>query len=255
MICIRKAWYNLGKFFVSLVAMAGFDLDILWKAPLPEGPVILAANHPCTFDPALLTTLFERQVSILIHGPIFTLPLFGRSLRFCGHIEVLRGTGGKSLDEAEKLLKAGKTVAIFPEGAISPVGSFHDARSGVGRLALRTGVPVVPIGIHLDSKLLHRVEQIIDGVCDTGAYYFHGPYSMTVGEAQRFEGNVEDRDLVHRVSSQVMSRIISLSRESAYRMRVYRASRLRWWLAARWWMYSPIRLVRSWNTFAHARIR
>jgi 1-acyl-sn-glycerol-3-phosphate acyltransferase len=252
---IRKVWYNLGKFIVSLVAMAGFDLDILWKAPLPKGPVILAANHPCTFDPALLTTLFEQHVSILIHGPIFTLPLFGRSLRYCGHIEVLRGTGGKALEKAEELLKAGKTVAIFPEGAISPSGGFHDARSGIGRLALRSGVPVVPVGIHLDSSLLHRVEQHIDGVWDTGAYYFHGPYSMTVGEAQQYQGDIEDRDLVRSISNQVMNSIIDLSLESAYRIRVYRASRLRWWLATRWWMYAPIRLIRSWGTIVHARIR
>ncbi|MEM5776335.1 MAG: hypothetical protein AAGU05_15135, partial [Anaerolineaceae bacterium] len=66
---IREAWYNMGKVLVALVAHAGFDLDILWKAPLPEGPLILAANHPSTFDPALLTTLVEQQVSILIHGP------------------------------------------------------------------------------------------------------------------------------------------------------------------------------------------
>ena len=172
---IRKTWYDLGKYLVSVFARAGLDLNIQWKAPLPEGPVILAANHPCTFDPALLTTLIKQHVSILIHGPIFKLPLFGRSLRYCGHIAVLRGSGGQSLDEAEALLKAGQTVAIFPEGCISPVSGFNPPHSGVGRLALKTGAPVVPVGIHLDKKLLHRVEQVIDGVLDTGAYYFHGP--------------------------------------------------------------------------------
>jgi 1-acyl-sn-glycerol-3-phosphate acyltransferase len=252
---IRRIWYNLGKFLVSLVAMAGFDLDIFWKAPLPEGPVILAANHPCTFDPALLTTLFVQQISILINGPIFTLPVFGKSLRYCGHIAVLRGTGGKSLEEAEKLLNAGKTVAIFPEGAISPAGNFFNPRSGVGRLALKTGVPVVPVGIHLDSRFLHRVYQTIANECDEAAYYLHGPYSMTVGKAMHFSGDVEDREQVRQVSAQVMDSIISLSAESAARIRAYRASRVRWWLAARWWAYSPIRLVRSWGAFSHARIR
>ncbi len=252
---IREAWYNMGKVLVALVAHAGFDLDILWKAPLPEGPVILAANHPSTFDPALLTLLVEQQVSILIHGPIFKLGLFGRSLRYCGHIAVLRGTGGSALDEAEKLLKAGKSVAIFPEGAISPAGSFHDPRTGIGRLALRTGAPVIPVGIHLDAKRLLRFQQTIDGVMDTAAYYLHGPYSMTVGEPQRFEGDVNDRELVRNVSSRVMNSIINLSRESEYRVRVYQASRHLWLLAVRWWASSPVRFLRSWNSFAQARIR
>ncbi len=250
---IRKLWYRIGRFLVSVVARGILDLSIQWKAPLPAGPIILAANHPCTFDPALLTTLIREHVSVLIHGPIFKLPVFGRSLRYCGHIAVVRGSGGQSLKEAEALLKAGHTVAIFPEGAISPEDGFHDARSGVGRLALSSGVPVVPIGIHLDQKRLIRVEQTIDGVTDSGAYYLHGPYSMTVGAPMRFNGNVEDRELVQRVSSQVMADIIHLTRESSRRVRSYRGRN--WWFAARWWMYSPIRLIRSWNTYASARIQ
>lgn len=255
---IRALWYNLGKLLVALLAHASFDLDILWKASVPKGPVILAANHPSTYDPGLLTTLVEQRISILINGPIFKIPVFGRSLRFSGHIAVLRGTGGSALDEAERLLKAGKTVAIFPEGAISPAGGFHDARSGVGRLALKTGAPVIPVGIYLDPKRLIRIEQTIDGETSTGAYYMHGPYCMTVGEPHVFSGDVEDRDLVRGVSARVMDSIIQLARESEYRInayRAYRASRLKWWLAARWYAFAPIRLVRSWNSFVAARIR
>jgi 1-acyl-sn-glycerol-3-phosphate acyltransferase len=249
----RQAWYRLGRFLVSLLARGVLELSIHWKTPLPAGPVILAANHPSTFDPALLTTLIKEHVSILINGPIFKLPIFGRSLRYCGHIPVLHGTGGQSLAEAEKLLRAGHTVAIFPEGVISPDGDFHMPHSGVARLALSTGVPVVPVGIHLDQKRLRRVEQTIDGVTDTGAYYFHGPYAMTVGAAQCFSGDIEDHNLVRGISRQIMDQIISLSSESARRARSYR--KVNWWFAARWWMYSPIRLIRSWNAYASARIQ
>ena len=79
---------------------------------------------------------------------------------------------------------------------------------------------------------------------------------MTVGQAQRFEGDVEDRERVRSVSAQIMDSIISLSMESARMARTYRREhQLSWWLAARWWAISPYRLVRSWNTYAHARIR
>ncbi len=249
----QKLWYRIGRFLVSVVARGILDLSIQWKAPLPEGPVILAANHPCTFDPALLTTLIREQVSVLIHGPIFKLPIFGKSLRYCGHVAVVRGSGGQSLKEAEALLKAGRIVAIFPEGAISPDDGFHDPRSGVGRLALSSGAPVVPIGIHLDQKRLYRVEQTIDGITDAGAYYLHGPYSMTVGSPLRFSGDVEDREMVQHVGSQVMEDIVHLAKESARRVRAYRGRN--WWFTARWWMYSPIRLIRSWNAYVNARIQ
>ena len=249
----RKIWYDLGKFFVSVVARAGFELNIQWDAPLPDEPVILAANHPSTFDPALLTTLIKRRISVLIHGPIFKLPVFGRSLLYCGHIPVIRGSGGESLAHAEALLKAGRSVAIFPEGAISPPGGFHTGRTGVARLALRSGAPVIPVGISLDHKRLLRVEQTIDGVTDTGGYYFHGPYAMTVGRPARFKGSVDDHSLVRNIAAEVMEQIIQLSLESSRRSRAY--SKQNWWFTTRWWMYSPLRLIRSWNIFANARIR
>lgn len=249
---IQKAWYWLGRTLVSLLARGGLELSIQWKAPLPEGPVILAANHPSTFDPALLTTLIKDQVRILIHAPIFKLPVFGRSLRYCGHIPVMKGIGSQSLAKAEAQLKAGNPVAIFPEGAISPDGGFHSPRSGVARLALRTGVPVVPIGIYLDSKRLHRVEQTIDGVTNTAGYYFHGPYAMTVGRSQRFTGNLEDHRFVRSVSRKIMDGIVSLEKESALVSRAYR--KINWWFIARWWLYAPIRLIRSWNAYAGAKI-
>lgn len=250
---IRKAWYRLGRFLVSVAARAGYDLNIHWRDPLPEGPVILAANHPSTFDPALLTTLVKQQVSIMIHGPIFKLPVFGRSLQYCEHIQVLRGSGGESLAQAEALLKKGRSVAIFPEGAISPHGGFHAARTGVARLALRSGAPVVPVGIYLDPKRLHRVDQTIDGVTDTGGYYFHGPYAMTIGKARRFDGSVDDHSLVRHIAAEVMENIIELALDSSRRARAYHKHN--WWFTTRWWMYSPIRLIRSWNTYANARIR
>ena len=250
---LQQAWYRLGRFLVSLLARGVLELNIHWKAPLPSGPVILAANHPCTFDPALLTTLIKQQVSILIHGPIFKLPVFGRSLRYCGHIPVLRGSGGKSLAEAEALLKAGRTVAIFPEGAISPHGDFHQPHSGVARLALVSGAPVVPVGIHLDQKRLHRAEQTIDGVTDIGAYYFHGPYALTVGNAQHFSGSLEDHEHVRSIARSIMDEIVSLSLESACRARTYQ--RVNWWFAARWWLYAPIRLIRYWNAYASVRLQ
>ncbi|MFN2143959.1 MAG: lysophospholipid acyltransferase family protein [Anaerolineales bacterium] len=249
---LQQAWYHLGRFLVSVAARAGFELNIQWQTPLPEGPVILAANHPSTFDPALLTTLLKQRISIMIHGPIFTLPVFGPSLRYCGHIQVLRGRGGKSLDEAEALLKSGRSVAIFPEGAISPEGGFHRGRTGVARLALRSGVPVVPVGIYLDQKRLLRMDQTIDGVTDTAGYYFQGPYAMTVGTPRRFNGSVEDHSLVRGIATEIMEHIIQLSLESSRRSRAY--TKQNWWFTTRWWAYSPIRLVRSWNAFASARM-
>ena len=107
--------------------MLRFSID--WKAPLPPGPVILAANHPSTIDPAILTMLTPAHVTILILDTLFKVPLFGRSLRLCGHIPVVKGDGQAALDEACRLLKAGRTVTIFPEGTICPTEANAASRT------------------------------------------------------------------------------------------------------------------------------
>lgn len=205
---------------MTVFAQAMLHIDIEWHAPLPEGPAILAANHPSTIDPAVLTVLSRERMSILIRESLFKVPLFGRSLRFSGHIPVVFGSGQEALDQAQALLAQGRKVAIFPEGIISPVeGGFHRPRSGVGRLALASGVPVVPVGIHLDKSRIELVQTHVDGEEELGAWYFRGPYAITVGEAQSFSGHPDDRTLVRSVSDQVMHRISRLSELSALRIR------------------------------------
>ena len=252
---LQKAWYRLGRYLVSLLARGGLELSIDWKAPIPAGAVILAANHPSTFDPGFLTTLTPNQISILIRESLFKIPVFGSSLRWCGHVPVVYGCGQQALDKAEKLLNQGRTVAIFPEGRISPLeGGYNKPHSGLARLALKTGAPVVPIGIHLDQKQIYRVEtkERTDDNIEIGALYFHGPYAITVGKAISFSGDENDRQLVAQVSEQVMRRIIVLARESAQRVQTNR--RLNWLRATRWWLWSPVRLIRYWYAFEGVKI-
>jgi 1-acyl-sn-glycerol-3-phosphate acyltransferase len=245
---LDHVWYRFGRFLVSLLARAFLELSILRKAPLPSGPVILAANHPSTVDPALLTLLIPDQISILILGSLFKIPLFGKSLRFCGHIPVLHGNGQQALDQAKELLGQGKPVAIFPEGVISPQeGGLSRPRSGLARLALSSGAPVIPVGIHLDARKIRKVKTRVDGKDDVGTWYFHGPYAITVGKPLTFQGDAENRELVGEVSEQIMEQIDHLSIESALRIRTVR--KLSWVGTAGWWLWSPIRLIRAWFVF------
>jgi 1-acyl-sn-glycerol-3-phosphate acyltransferase len=242
---LANFWYKFGRFLVSILARGILEVSIHWKAPLPEGPVILAANHPSTIDPALVTTLLSDRVSILIRGSLFKIPLFGRSMRFCGHVPVVRGHGQEAMAEAEKLLKAGRSVVIFPEGEISPEGGLHKPHTGMARLALSTGAPVVPLGIHLDHKQVRLVETRIEDQDEVGAWYFHGPYAITVGQAQSFQGDVENHEMVQQVSATMMRQISLLAAESALRVRLRR--RMTWLNATRWWLWSPVRLVQYWS--------
>ncbi|MBN1640027.1 MAG: 1-acyl-sn-glycerol-3-phosphate acyltransferase [Anaerolineae bacterium] len=204
---------------VRIAARLVFSLDVVQHAPLPRGPKIIAPNHPSTTDPFLMTIMVDEQMRILIHDTLFHVPAFGAVLRALGHVPVVPGAGGEAFDVARAHLLSGKAVAVFPEGAISPLeGGLGRPRTGVARLALLTGAPVVPVGIHLVRERIRLVETRVDGKCELGTWYTNGPYAVTVGEPMRLEGQVEDRAHVRALSEEVMQRIASLVHESAQRL-------------------------------------
>jgi 1-acyl-sn-glycerol-3-phosphate acyltransferase len=196
-----------------------FDMDIVWEAPLPPGPKIIAPNHPSTTDPFLVTGLISEPTTILIDNRLFKVPVFGRYLHLAGHVPVDKDNGRKAFEAARRLLDEGRTIAIFPEGAVSPFGGgLHRPRTGAARLALLTGAPIIPIGIHLDRERIKLVESKYSGITVVGTWYLRGPYAMTIGSPLILDGNVEDREYVRAVSERLMRRIARLSRQSARRM-------------------------------------
>jgi 1-acyl-sn-glycerol-3-phosphate acyltransferase len=224
----QEHWYHLGRSLVAEYARWVLKADIRQAAPLPDGPKILVANHPSTTDPAWVSVLVSEQSTILIKEILFKVPLFGKSLQMSGHIPVAPGCGKIAFERAVELLRAGRTVIVFPEGEISPrEGGLLKAHTGAARLALATGAPVIPVGIGLDQNHLRVIPARVDGVLDIGYWYLHGPYAMTVGAPLRFSGNCEDRVQVHTALEEIMGHVSSLSHESALRVRASRPVRYR----------------------------
>ena len=223
---LEQTWYTLGRTAVGAYAQMMLKVDISRRAPLPKGAKIIAANHPTTTDPILIGLLTLEPMHVLITEMCFKVPLVGQSLRRAGHIPVVTGNGRAAFDEAARLLEAGQTVGIFPEGALSPLdGSLEKPHTGVARLALISGAPVIPVGIQLQRERIRFVETTVGDNTETARWYLHGPYAMTVGEPMRFEGDVEDRRYVRSISERIMQRIARLSRESAQRICARQAAR------------------------------
>jgi 1-acyl-sn-glycerol-3-phosphate acyltransferase len=112
---------------------------------------------------------------------------------------------------------------IFPEGAISPTDGFAPVHSGVARLALQSGVPVVPIGIHLRDENCKRVPTTLEGKPDVITWYLKGPYAITVGKPLHFQGDANDHPTVKAIADNVMEHIRNLAHESKQRLLLYRA--------------------------------
>ena len=114
-----------------------------------EGPVILASNHRSFFDPFVIGTMTRRPVYYVAKQELFTYNrLLSWLLNALGAFPVARGTGDQeTIETAEIILGRGGIVLMFPEGTRTRPGSLGRPKRGVGRLALETGAPVVPIAI------------------------------------------------------------------------------------------------------------
>ena len=211
--------YKLGRRLICLYAQFLLNMDVFWQAHLPSGPKLVVANHPSTTDPFYLLTLFPQPLSILIIEHAFKAPLFGGLLRHSGHIPVLLADRHAAFDAARKQLGEGRSVAIFPEGDLSPrQGGSLPARSGAARLALLTGAPVIPIGIYFRRERARALVSKFHGKSETGYWYLRGPYGVTIGEPMQFKGDVEDRVHVRSISEIIMQTINSLALASQKRL-------------------------------------
>ena len=117
------------------------------------------------------------------------------------------------------MLNAGGSIGIFPEGTYSPQdGTFHEPRSGAARLALKTGVAVIPVGIYLLQEKSVYITSRLGGKQTAGYWYWHGPYAITVGKPVHFQGDPEDKEVVQATAQKMMGLIRSLAGESKARV-------------------------------------
>jgi 1-acyl-sn-glycerol-3-phosphate acyltransferase len=217
---IEKLLHLVGMTIVRLYAWLMLRLDVLWQAPFPTGPKLIVANHPSTTDPFYLGLLSRQPVSLLIIESLFLIPVFGAFLRWSGHIPVVPGQGHTAFDTAYRRLLRGRSVALFPEGDLSPQeGGCLPPRTGAARLALLTGVPIIPIGIYLPRERSRAIVSTVAGKRVEGYLYLRGEYGVTVGRAMHFEGNVEDRRHVVNISEDIMRQVVSLAQESESRVK------------------------------------
>jgi 1-acyl-sn-glycerol-3-phosphate acyltransferase len=215
----RNLYYSIVSSCISIYAKLMLRVDVQWQAPLPAGPRIFAANHPSAIDGFIIHAMIPGEISTLITRNAFNVPLFGPLIRKTGQIPVV-GLGEKAIEEAVQVLQRGGTVAIFPEGTYSPrEGGFQRPRTGVARLALLTGAPVIPLGIHILQERSWTIRTKIKGQKTEGHWYFYGPYHVTVGKPLFFEGDANDLKRAREVAEIIMNHIQALAVESRGRVR------------------------------------
>jgi len=126
-----------------------FRLSRIGREHIPaDGPVIFAANHRSFLDPFVIGTMMRRPIYYVAKKELFQNRLQAWLLNALGAFPVDRGNADQSMVETAKaILARGDAVLIFPEGTRVRPGPPGSAKRGVGRLALETGAPVVPVAV------------------------------------------------------------------------------------------------------------
>lgn len=125
----------------------------------PDAPYVFAVNHQSQYDIFVLSGYLGHDFSWLAKKELFAVPLWGRAMRAAGYIPVDRSQGRaamKSLAEAAGRIAAGTSVVIFPEGTRSEDGRLGEFKAGVMHLAIKAGVPVVPVAIEGTHGILPK---------------------------------------------------------------------------------------------------
>lgn len=168
-----------------------------------EGPVILAVNHIAWMDIPLMSVRVARVTHYMAKIELFRVPVLGLIIRSLGAFPVHRGEGDReSLRTAEQLLAEGKLLIVFPEGHRSGTGQLLPGHPGTAYIALKTGVPVVPVAIS-------GTEHTLKG-------FRYGPFAphvlvqfgkpMVVGEP----GARRTRESLSQASDQIMRSIAAM---------------------------------------------
>ena len=135
----------------SICVASGVAVQVEGKETLQTGhPYIFAANHQSQFDIFALQGFLGVDFRWLAKKELFRVPIWGAAMRRAGYIPIDRSHGRKaikSLDQAAKKIAKGTSVIIFPEGTRSKDGKLQKFKSGAMLLAIKSGVPLVPVAI------------------------------------------------------------------------------------------------------------
>ena len=114
----------------------------------PQGYVIFAANHTSSADAPAIVWSIPRRIAILLKRSLFEWPIVGQAFHLAHFVPVdrfNRESAISSLEKATQSLRQGQSFLIYPEGTRSPDGRLQEFKKGTAVMAIKSGVPIVPV--------------------------------------------------------------------------------------------------------------
>jgi 1-acyl-sn-glycerol-3-phosphate acyltransferase len=147
----RKTWvYTLARFVCTLPTILLYRERVIGRKNVPrKGAVILAPNHFSQMDHFFAGVYLPRKIRFMGKSQIFGPPVLTAILKHGGVYPVRRGhRDEESMKTSFILLEQGEMLLVYAEGGRSRSGVMGEPKPGIGRIALESGAPVVPVAIH-----------------------------------------------------------------------------------------------------------
>ena len=168
---------------------------------LPPGPLILAPNHASYLDPPATGCGLFRVTYYLARHTLFKPPIASWLLPSIGSIPVNQNSPGpSSLKNIFEVFKNKGTLVLFPEGQRTYDGNLRKAEPGIGMIAARANVPVVPVHIIGSREAMPR----------NGRWHPFRPIRVVYGKPMRFSGDPKSRQDFQKFADEIMSAISKL---------------------------------------------
>lgn len=206
-------FYWVVKMFLTPILRSLFRPWVQGLENVPTtGPAILASNHVSFSDSFFLPVMVPRKITFLAKSDYFT----GRGIKGrliagffsgVGQVPVDR-TGGRASDAALKtslrILKRGHLLGIYPEGTRSPDARLYRGKTGVARMALEAGVPVIPVAM-IGTFEIQPPGQVVPNIRRVG---------LKIGtplDFSRYAGMESDRFVLRSMTDEIMYELMVLS--------------------------------------------
>ena len=204
--------------FLKRIALGPF-LQIIFRPHVQgldnvpaEGPAILACNHLSYADWLFMPLTLARRVTFVAKAEYFTTPGFkGRLQKMffagSGQVPIDRASGSAAegaMTSAGRILAEGDLFGIFPEGTRSHDGKLYRGKTGVARLALSTGVPVIPCAV-VGTDVVAPPGKTFGSFTRP-----HVRYGKPL-DFSRYEGMENDRYILRSITDEIMYEIMRLS--------------------------------------------
>ena len=163
-------------------------VEVIGAENVPEGPVLMCANHSSAWDPILVIMALPKTypLRIMAKKQLFRIPLIGPFLTAIGVFPVDRGNSDiNAVKTSIKSLNDGFTLLLFPEGTRVKEKGQVQPKSGAAVIAVRGGVPMMPVFIDMKKRLFRKTRVIFGKPFDP-------VYTGRKGTAEEMQANADE---------------------------------------------------------------